>query len=162
MAKYQIIAVLLTPNGNYTETECPKGYADYMALDKAYEVNDFDSMESILSNYEIENGAVEEHDTNADFILDCDADGFYLLRKISEPKTTYTDNDMEEVIADIMSYIEQTEDTNEKEEYKRELEEVKGEWGKLVDSGVFHDAIGQVVKKNCYGTILAVEVVTEY
>jgi hypothetical protein len=162
MAKYQIIAVLLTPNGNYTETECPKGYADYMVLDKAYETNDFDSMESILSNYEIENGAVEEHDTNADFIVDCDADGFYLLRKISEPKTTYTDNNMEEVIADIMSYIEQTEDTNEKEEYKRELEEVKGEWGKLVDSGVFHDAIGQVVKKDCYGTILAVEVVTEY
>lgn len=162
MAKYQIIAVLLTPNGNYTETECPKGYADYMALDKAYENDDFDSMESILSNYEIENGAVEEHDTNADYIVDCDADGFYLLKKISEPKTTYTDNDMEEVIADIMSYIEQTEDTNEREEYKRELEEVKGEWGKLVDSGVFHDAIGQVVKKDCYGTILAVEVVTEY
>lgn len=162
MAKYQIIAVLLTPSGNYTETECPKGYADYMALDKAYETNDFDSMESILSNYEIENGAVEEHDTNADFIVDCDADGFYLLRKISEPKTTYTDNDMEEVIADIMSYIEQTEDINEREEYKRELEEVKGEWSKLVDSGVFHDAIGQVVKKDCYGTILAVEVVTEY
>jgi hypothetical protein len=162
MAKYQIIAVLLTPSGNYTETECPKGYADYMALDKAYETDDFDSMESILSNYEIENGAVEEHDTNADYIVDCDADGFYLLRKISEPKTTYTDNNMEEVIADIMSYIEQTEDTNEKEEYKRELEEVKGEWGKLVDSGVFHDAIGQVVKKDCYGTILAVEVVTEY
>lgn len=162
MSKYQIIAVLLTPSGNYTETDCPKGYADYMALDKAYETNDFDSMESILSNYEIENGAVEEHDTNADFIVDCDADGFYLLRKISEPKTTYTDNDMEEVIADIMSYIEQTDDTNEREEYKRELEEVKGEWGKLVDSGVFHDAIGQVVKKDCYGTILAVEVVTEY
>ena len=162
MSKYQIIAVLLTPSGNYTETDCPKGYADYMALDKAYETNDFDSMESILSNYEIENGAVEEHDTNADFIVDCDADGFYLLRKISEPKTTYTDNDMEEVIADIMSYIEQTDDTNEREEYKRELEEVKGEWGKLVDSGVFHDAIGQVVKKDCYGSILAVEVVTEY
>ena len=162
MAKYQIIAVLLTPSGNYTETECPKGYADYMALDKAYENDDFDSMESILSNYEIENGAVEEHDTNADYIVDCDADGFYLLRKISEPKTTYTDNDMEEVLADIMSYIEQTEDTNEREEYKRELEEVKGEWSKLVDSGVFHDAIGQVVKKDCYGTILAVEVVTEY
>ena len=65
-------------------------------------------------------------------------------------------------LIDIESYIEQTEDTNEREEYKRELEEVKGKWGKLVDSGVFHDAIGQVVKKDCYGTILAVEVVTEY
>lgn len=77
-------------------------------------------------------------------------------------KTTYTDNNMKEVLADIESYIEQTEDTNEREEYNRELEEVKGEWSKLVDSGVFHDAIGKVVKKDCYGTILAVEVVTEY
>ena len=84
------------------------------------------------------------------------------MEKITDIKTTYTDNNMEEVIADIESYIEQTEDINEREEYKRELEEVKGEWSKLVDSGVFHDAIGQVVKKECYGTILAVEVVTEY
>ena len=84
MAKYQIIAVLLTPSGNYDEKSSPKGYADYMALDKAYETDDFDSMESILSNYEIENGAVEEHETNADYIVDCDADGYYLLKKIGE------------------------------------------------------------------------------
>jgi hypothetical protein len=83
MAKYQIIAVLLTPNGNYTKTKCPKGYADYMALDKAYKTFDLDSMVSILSNYKIENGAIEEHDSIADFIVDCDADGFYLLKKIN-------------------------------------------------------------------------------
>lgn len=40
MAKYQIIAVLLTPNGNYTETECPKGYADYMALEENQRTKD--------------------------------------------------------------------------------------------------------------------------
>ena len=41
-------------------------------------------MESILSNYELENGAIEEHDNDADLIVDCDADGYYLLEKISE------------------------------------------------------------------------------
>ena len=84
MAKYRMVAALLTPNGDYTKTAYPKAYADYMALDKAYESNDFESMESILSNYELENGAIEEHDNDADLIVDCDADGYYLLRKISE------------------------------------------------------------------------------
>ena len=84
MAKYQIKAALFAPSGNYDETTDPKAVADFKALDKAYESNDFESMESILSNYELENGAVEEHDTNADLIVDCDADGYYLLEKIRE------------------------------------------------------------------------------
>ena len=82
MAKYQIKAALLAPSGNYDETTDPKAVADFKALDKAYESNDIESMESILSNYELENGAIEEHDTNADLIVDCDADGYYLLEKI--------------------------------------------------------------------------------
>ena len=84
MAKYKMIAALLTPNGDYTKTAYPKAYADFMALDKAYESNDFESMESILSNYELENGAIEEYDNDADLIVDCDKDGYYLLRKIRE------------------------------------------------------------------------------
>ena len=84
MAKYTMVAVLLTPNGDYTKTAYPKAYADYMALDKAYESNDFESMESILSNYELENGAVEEHDDDSDTIIVCDRDGYYLLEKIRE------------------------------------------------------------------------------
>ena len=84
MAKYRMAAALLSPNGDYTKTAYPKAYADFMALDKAYESNDFESMESILSNYELENGAIEEHDNDADLIVDCDADGYYLLEKISE------------------------------------------------------------------------------
>lgn len=84
MAKYRMIAALLTPNGDYTKTAYPKAYADFMALDKAYESNDFESMESILSNYELKNGAIEEHDNDADLIVDCDADGYYLFVKISE------------------------------------------------------------------------------
>ena len=84
MAKYRMVAALFSPNGDYTKTAYPKAYADFMALDKAYESNDFESMESILSNYELENGAIEEHDNDADLIVDCDADGYYLLEKISE------------------------------------------------------------------------------
>ena len=82
MAKYRIIAALLSPNGDYTKTAYPKAYADFMALDKAYESNDFESMESILSNYELKNGAVEEHDDDSDTIIVCDRDGYYLLEKI--------------------------------------------------------------------------------
>lgn len=82
MAKYRMIAALLTPNGDYTKTAYPKAYADFMALDKAYESNDFESMESILSNYELKNGAVEEHDDDSDTIIVCDRDGYYLLEKI--------------------------------------------------------------------------------
>ena len=81
-----MIAALLTPNGDYTKTAYPKAYADFMALDKAYESNDIESMESILSNYELENGAVEEHDDefDSDTIIVCDRDGYYLLEKIRE------------------------------------------------------------------------------
>ena len=84
MAKYRIVAALLTPNGDYTKTAYPKAYADFMALDKAYESNDVESMESNLSNYELENGAIEAHDDDSDTIIVCDRDGYYLLKKIRE------------------------------------------------------------------------------
>lgn len=84
MAKYQIKAALLAPSGNYDETTDPKAVADFKALDKAYVSNDVESMESILSNYELKNGAIEEHDDDSDTIIICDRDGYYLLKKIRE------------------------------------------------------------------------------
>ena len=84
MAKYQIKAVLLAPSGNYDETTDPKAVADFKALDKAYEEKDIKTMRNILTDYGILNGAIEEHDNDADLIVDCDADGYYLLEKISE------------------------------------------------------------------------------
>ena len=84
MAKYQIKAALLAPSGNYDETTDPKAVADFKALDKAYESDDVESMESILSNYELKNGAIEEHDDDSDTIIICDRDGYYLLKKIRE------------------------------------------------------------------------------
>ena len=84
MAKYRMVAALFAPDGNYDETTDPKAVADFKALDKAYESDDVESMESILSNYELENGAVEEHDDDSDTIIVCDRDGYYLLEKIRE------------------------------------------------------------------------------
>ena len=49
MAKYQIKAALLAPSGNYDETTDPKAVADFKALDKAYESDDVESMESSSS-----------------------------------------------------------------------------------------------------------------
>lgn len=81
MAKYQIVGVLLQPNGNYDEVSNPKGVKDFYALDLAFLGQDMESAISILQEYEIEHGAIEEHDCIADFIVDADADGFYLLKK---------------------------------------------------------------------------------
>ena len=86
MAKYQIKAALLAPQGNYDETTDPKAVADFKALDKAYEEKDIETMRNILTDYGILNGAVEEHDDefDSDTIIVCDMDGYYLLEKISE------------------------------------------------------------------------------
>jgi hypothetical protein len=163
MAYYQYTNVLLCPSPyGYDEKSDPKAYADFMAIVKAYEKEDYETIHDILMRYEVKDGAIEEHDTNADWIVDVDLDGSYLLTKISECKTLYTNDHMGEVLHDIMSYIEQTEDLNEKAEYKRELEEVKDSWEKLTQSGVFHDAIGKVVKSYNIDHYLVVEIETEY
>ena len=81
MAKYQIVGVLLQPNGNYDEVSSPKGVKDFYALDLAFLGQDMESAIDILKDYEIEHGAIEEHDCTADFIVEADADGYYLLKK---------------------------------------------------------------------------------
>ena len=83
MAKYQIKAVLLAPQGNYDE---PNVFADYNALNKAWNEDNDDVFFNIIGKYEAENGAIEEHDDefDSDIIIECDGDGFYLMEKISE------------------------------------------------------------------------------
>ena len=77
-------------------------------------------------------------------------------------KLTYNKSDKETIITDILSYIEQTPDSNERDNYMSELNEVKNNWYMLVASGVFHDAIGKVVNRKFNGAELEVEVITEY
>jgi hypothetical protein len=67
------------------------------------------------------------------------------------------------ILQEIESYIQGCNE-EEREEYNKELNEVKHDFLKLTESGVFHDAIGQVIKTCAIGAEeeLFVEVETEY
>lgn len=76
-------------------------------------------------------------------------------------KHIYTDLDKTMVIEKIQNHIDQTSDSNTKNNYMQELENVKSNWDVLVDSKIFNDAIGEVVNKEYHGGWLAVEVASE-
>jgi hypothetical protein len=69
----------------------------------------------------------------------------------------YTSNDMDLILSDIQSYIEQTSDENERIQYTNELNETKNNWDSLIETGVFHDAIGKVVNKKSNEVEVAIE-----
>ena len=69
----------------------------------------------------------------------------------------YTSNDVDLILSDIQSYIEQTSDENEKIQYTNELNEAKNNWDSLIETGVFHDAIGKVVNKKSNEVEVAIE-----
>lgn len=80
-------------------------------------------------------------------------------------KSIFTDSDLETLREEIQAYMNQMPDCDELAEYKREVEEIKNDWAKLVsliskliDSRIFPDAVGKVVKKD----VSTVEVETEY
>lgn len=84
MAKYRMVAALFAPDGNYDETTDPKAVADFKALDKAYLERDIDTMHNILTGYGILDGPVEEYNSDCEYSIQADADGYYLFVKISE------------------------------------------------------------------------------
>lgn len=69
----------------------------------------------------------------------------------------YNISDKETIIADILSYIEQTEDSNERNQYTNELNETKDNWDSLIETGIFHDAIGKVINKKSNEVEVAIE-----
>lgn len=74
----------------------------------------------------------------------------------------YTPTDHKRLIEDINDYINQTESAVEREQYRKELNEVKDNFITLANSGVFHDAIGEVINiREVWGEPL-IEVITEY
>ena len=78
-------------------------------------------------------------------------------------KTIYK-SDLPFIIEECQDYIDQST-KQEQEAYQQELNDVCGDFSKLVESGIFHDAIGKVIKKNiclCWGDCRSVEVATEY
>ena len=77
--------------------------------------------------------------------------------------TTYYKSDLANIIEMCQDYIDQS-NKQEQEAYQRDLNDVCGDFGKLVESGIFHDAIGKVVNtyRDNNGNLLTVEVATEY
>ena len=78
MAKYRMVAALFAD-----ETDS-KAVADFKAVDKAYAERDIDTMHNILTNYGILDGPVEEYNSDCEYSIQADADGYYLFVKISE------------------------------------------------------------------------------
>ena len=77
-------------------------------------------------------------------------------------RTFYTELDRINILIEIEDYIEQCPSEQEKQEYRKELYEVKDDFLALCESGVFHDAMGKVVNAFEHWGKLAVEVETEY
>ena len=74
-------------------------------------------------------------------------------------RVIYYKFELPNIVEEIKDYIEESDDTpQQKAEYRRELSSVKMDFNTLIESGVFHDAIGKVTCDfgNC------VEVETEY
>lgn len=83
MAKYQVKAMLLAPSDEgYTFVTDPKAYGDYKILQVAYDYNNFDVLEFVLENYRYDNGAIEEHNTDVDVLIEYMGDGFCLMEKV--------------------------------------------------------------------------------
>lgn len=85
MAKYQVKAMLNAPSEEgYNQTNDPKAYGDYQILTTAFEHNNMDVIEFVLNNYRYEGGAIEEHKSDMNIIIENNYDGFILLEKIEE------------------------------------------------------------------------------
>lgn len=73
-------------------------------------------------------------------------------------------SDLPFIIEECQSYIDQCL-SYEQDAYQTELNQVCGHFGQLVDSGIFHDAIGKVAVKKFTANgedCLEVGVTTEY
>lgn len=77
--RFRLIAMLLQPEGNYTIEDNPQAVADFEKL----EMGDENSFE-ILQKYEVDSDHYMSFDTIADYVIDEDADGFYLFERVAE------------------------------------------------------------------------------
>ena len=77
--RFRLIAMLLQPEGNYTIEDNPQAVADYERLE-----NDDPNSFEILQRYEVDSDNYMSFNTNSDYVIDYDADGFYLYKKVVE------------------------------------------------------------------------------
>jgi hypothetical protein len=75
---------------------------------------------------------------------------------------TYTENDRVFIINDMKDYISQSHPI-EREAYQREFQRIENsDFLGLVNSGIFHDAIGKIVCHRITDYGLEVDVLTDY
>ena len=71
-------------------------------------------------------------------------------------KTTYYKTDLANIIEQCQDYIDQSS-KEEQELYQNELNEVCGDFYRLTNSGVFHDAIGKVIDRTPYMVVVTTD-----
>lgn len=77
-------------------------------------------------------------------------------------RTLYYESDLAEINDSIRDYIDQNENAEQNEQYYAELAKVENDFCALVESGVFHDAMGKTLNVfESWGQLCA-EVETEY
>lgn len=93
MANYQVKAMLNVPSEEgYNQTNDPKAYGDYQILLTAFDNDNMDVLKFVLDNYRYDDGAIEEHPTDADVIVEFNDDGFILLERIDDKLNQANDN----------------------------------------------------------------------
>lgn len=84
--QYQIVAYLIDPNADWQREGLSSD--DYEESKRDFEIlsnlncNLNRQAINIFRKYQINNGAVEEHNSEEPFIMDIDGDGIYLLKRI--------------------------------------------------------------------------------
>lgn len=74
---FRLVAMLLAPEGNYTIEDDAQAVADYERLE-----NDDPNSFEILQRYEVDSDHYMSFNTNSDYVIDYDADGYYLYEKV--------------------------------------------------------------------------------
>ena len=77
--RFRLIAMLLQPEWNYTIEDNPQAVADFERLEN----DDANSFE-ILQKYEVDSDNYMSFNTNSDYVIDYDADGYYLYEKVAQ------------------------------------------------------------------------------
>lgn len=108
MAKYQVKAMLNAPSEEgYNQTNDANAYADYLIMKTAFERNNMDVVQFLLNNYRYEGGAIEEHNSDANVIIEGNDDCFILLEKIDDKLNQANKN-----IAELVDMIVALDTTN--------------------------------------------------
>jgi hypothetical protein len=76
---FRLVSMLLEPKGNYTIEDDAQAVADYERL-----LNDDANSVEILQKYEVDSDNYMTFNTNSNYVIDYDVEGFYLYKKVAQ------------------------------------------------------------------------------